>query len=333
MAVGRCSSSLVPSLAQLLVAPPVLWLLVAVAATVLPGSRCFSSLSNPVSGAAANSSSHGSESASPCPAREEGNNIVNLEESSGNSDDGGRRGTRMNWTEDENIRLLSSWLNNSVNPIDGNDKKPEYYWKAVVAEFNSNTASNRKRTVVQCKTHWGGCKRDISKFCGVYSRVRSTWSSGHSDDMIMEKSHAWYKSQSSGKPFTLEYMWRELKDQPKWRTVVKKELGKNKRTKISESGAYTSSSTQNTEEESASKERRPEGQKKAKERLKGKGKGTLSSPLGNPPSQNIVLYNETIKIRAEALLKSAEAQVESAKAKREETRMKKWLASRKAEET
>ena len=69
-----------------------------------------------------------------------------------------------------------------------------------------------------------------------------------------------------------------------------------------------------------------EGQKKAKERLKGKGKGTSSSPLGNLPSQNIVLYNETIKIRAEALLKSAEAQVESAKAKREETRMKKWLA-------
>lgn len=76
-----------------------------------------------------------------------------------------------------------------------------------------------------------------------------------------------------------------------------------------------------------------EGQKKAKERLKGKGKGTSSSPLGNLPSQNIVLYNETIKIRAEALLKSAEAQVESAKAKQEETRMKKWLESRKAEET
>jgi len=89
--------------------------------------QSFVNLPNPVSGAAANSSSHGSESASPCPAREEGNNIVNLEESSGNSDDGGRRGTRMNWTEDENIRLLSSWLNNSVDPIDGNDKKSEYY--------------------------------------------------------------------------------------------------------------------------------------------------------------------------------------------------------------
>jgi hypothetical protein len=48
--------------------------------------------------------------------------------------------------------------------------------------------------------------------------------------------------------------------------------GKNKRNRISESGAYTSSSNQDTEEESSNKERRPEGQKKAKERLKGKGK-------------------------------------------------------------
>jgi len=83
--------------------------------------QSFVHLPNTVSRAAANSFSHGSESASPCPTREEVNNIVNLEESSGNRDDGGRRGTRMNWTEDENIRLLSSWLNNSVDPIDGND--------------------------------------------------------------------------------------------------------------------------------------------------------------------------------------------------------------------
>uniref|UniRef100_A0A0E0P5F7 No apical meristem-associated C-terminal domain-containing protein n=1 Tax=Oryza rufipogon TaxID=4529 RepID=A0A0E0P5F7_ORYRU len=85
--------------------------------------------------------------------------------------------------------------------------------------------------------------------------------------MIMEKAHQWYKNQSNQKkPFTLDYMWRELKDQPKWRSIIKKEENKNKRTQISELGAYTSSSNQETEEESSNKERRPEGQKKAKER-------------------------------------------------------------------
>ncbi|KAG2642499.1 hypothetical protein PVAP13_2KG195200, partial [Panicum virgatum] len=273
-------------------------------------------VSSPNQGHGANTSSHGSESSTPCAARHQEKKSVSIEELSDSSEE----------EEEENLRLLFAWLNNSVDSVKGNDKKQEYYWKDVASEFNSNRPTDvHMRIVKQLKTHWGTVKREIAKFCGVYANVRATYTSGHSDDMIMEKSHAWYKSQSSGKPFTLEYMWRELKDQPKWRTVVKKELGKNKRTKISESGAYTSSSTQDTEEESASKERRPEGQKKAKERLKGKGKGTLSSPLGNPPSQNIVLYNETIKIRAEALLKSAEAQVESAKAKWEETRMKKWL--------
>ncbi|KAG2617724.1 hypothetical protein PVAP13_3NG183166 [Panicum virgatum] len=203
----------------------------------------------------ANTSSHGSESSTPCAARHQEKQSVSIEELSDSSEE----------EEEENLRLLFAWLNNSVDSVKGNDKKQEYYWKDVASEFNSNRPTDvHMRTVKKLKTHWGTVKREIAKFCGVYANVRATYTSGHSDDMIMEKSHAWYKSQSSGKPFTLEYMWRELKDQPKWRTVVKKELGKNKRTKISESGAYTSSSTQDTEQESASKERRPEGQKKKK---------------------------------------------------------------------
>ncbi|XP_025876466.2 uncharacterized protein [Oryza sativa Japonica Group] len=109
---------------------------------------------NQVGGSA---SSHGSESTSPCPATSQAKSVVNIEESSGNNEEAGRKGTWVNWTEEENLRLLSSWLNNSVDPIDSNDKKSEYYWRAVAAEYNNNTRRNdRKRTVVKCKTHWGG---------------------------------------------------------------------------------------------------------------------------------------------------------------------------------
>lgn len=123
--------------------------------------------------------------------------------------------------------------------------------------------------------------------------------------MIKEKAREWCKNQSNIKTFILEYMWKNLKDQPKFMTIVNKELGKNKRTKFSKSGAYISSLNQESEEETTSKERRLEGKKKAKERLRGKGKCSASSPLGNQPSQNMVLYNEAIKIRAEVLLKIA----------------------------
>ncbi|KAL6614841.1 hypothetical protein ACP70R_037111 [Stipagrostis hirtigluma subsp. patula] len=274
-------------------------------------------------GAAVNSSSLGSETSSPCPARQEAQKIIPLEESSGSSEEEPRKGMRINWNEEENLRLLSAWLEHSIDPIDGIDKKSEYYWKAVAADFNKNGPKNgHKRTIKQLKTHWGGVKREIAKFCGVYSRARSTYCSGQSDDMLMDKVRAWYKKENQDKPFTLEYMWREVKDLPKWRRVIQAEGMNNKRTKISESGAYTSSSNQDTEEETRSKEKRPEGQKKAKARLK--GKAVAGSPLGNQPSQNMVLYHEAVSIKAAALFKSAEATAKSAEAKKEQTRMEKY---------
>ncbi|KAG0536463.1 hypothetical protein BDA96_03G065800 [Sorghum bicolor] len=246
-------------------------------------------------------SSHGSESASPCPATQEKNFIAvedssggeeeNLIQEAGGREEGGRRGVRLNWTEEENIRLLSAWVNNSVDPIDGNDKKFDHYWRAVTAEFNSNTPSNdRKRTVVQCKSHWKGVKKEVTKWCGVYSQVTSTWRSGESDDMIIQRAHAWFKSQNNEKPFTLEYMWKDLKGLPKWQRIVEEENTNSKRTKISESGAYTSSSNQDTEDESRHKEK------------------------------HFVLFNEAIKVKAAAMQKWTEVASESTKAKQSQTR-------------
>jgi hypothetical protein len=56
----------------------------------------------------------------------EGEEEKGIEEAEGRAE-GRRRGVRLNWTDDENIRLLSAWINNSVDPIDGNDKKLEQY--------------------------------------------------------------------------------------------------------------------------------------------------------------------------------------------------------------
>ncbi|KAL6878247.1 hypothetical protein ACP4OV_012417 [Aristida adscensionis] len=162
--------------------------------------------------------------------------------------------------------------------------------------------NGHKRSVKQLKTHWGCVKKDIAKFSGVYSRVRSTWSSGQSDDMIMEKARLMYKKENQDKSFTLDYMWKEFKDQPKWRRVLdenekKKFPDGQKRSKISESGAYTSSSNQDTENESAKKEKRPEGQKRAKARLKGKA---ATPALGDQPSKDMVLFHEALTTRAKA---------------------------------
>jgi hypothetical protein len=275
---------------------------------------------SPSFGIPTNTSSHGSESASPCPTSQRQKEAVDVLESSDSSEEEeGRRELRINWSEDDNIRLMSSWLKHSVDPIQGNDKKSEHYWKAVANEFNANMPSNgHKRTAKQCRTHWGNVKRDVTKFCGCYCKAKRTFTSGYSDDMIKQTAHAWFKKQNKGRSFALEYMWQDLKGQPKWNRILE-EASTNKRNKISESGAYTSSSNQDTDEETLSKEKRPEGQKAAKQRLKGKG---APSPLGDKPCQNMVLFHEAVTQRAAALLKSAEATVLSAEAKKESARAK-----------
>jgi NADPH-dependent glutamate synthase beta subunit-like oxidoreductase len=71
---------------------------------------------------------------------------------------------RINWSEEENDRLFSAWTKHSTDPVIGNDRKFEYYWKAVAAEFNNNAPKNsHKRSIKQLKTHWGDVKRGISQ--------------------------------------------------------------------------------------------------------------------------------------------------------------------------
>jgi hypothetical protein len=139
-------------------------------------------------GAAANTSSHGSHSSIPQPTHDQHKQPITIEEASDSSEEGGKRAPRINWSEEENIRLAHAWLNNSVDSIEGNGNKGEYYWRDVANEFNNNRPTNsHKRTVKQLKSHWGGVKKDVTKFCGVYAQVKSTYTSGHSDDMIKDK--------------------------------------------------------------------------------------------------------------------------------------------------
>ena len=147
------------------------------------------------------------------------------------------------------------------------------------------------------KTHWGDVKRDITKFNGAYARAMSARSSEQSDDMVLKAAHEMFKGGNKGKSFIYEYLWKVAKEMPKWCRIIQQE-STTKRTKLSSSGAYTFSSNQDTEGETMSREVRPEGQKKAKTRLKGTRKSAAPSPLSNQPSQTMVMYHEAMSMKA-----------------------------------
>jgi hypothetical protein len=237
------------------------------------------------------------------------------EESDASSpEEDGRRVQRLNWNDEENMRLASSWLANSNDCINGNAKRSDFYWASVAEEFNKNRPTNGIiRTHKQCKSHWTTVNKLVTAFHGVYERAKSTYSSGQCDKMLMSKTREWYKKENKDKAFTMEYLWELVKDRPKWRRVYLNR-GKgddSKRTKISEAGAYTSSSNQEEECAEPSREKRPEGQRAAKARRKGKDKDLVSEPC-----ENMRLYHEAVS-------KKADAQVAVAEASKEKTRMRK----------
>ncbi|WVZ64366.1 hypothetical protein U9M48_013892 [Paspalum notatum var. saurae] len=236
-------------------------------------------------------------------AGEEGDD-PNGDDRNGNDDEEERvGGRRLAWTEQDNMRLLSAWLNNSIDPIDGNCKKGEVYWKQVANEYNDNSPVDRRRKAANCKDHWGKTNRKLVHFNGIWCRLKAAYASGRSDDQLMDEAHQVYRSETS-KCFTLVYLWRVVHNQPKWtRTYV-------------EEGSNSSEASQRVEGET-----RPPGQKQAKSKLKGKAE----SSLVNLCHDDIQLYHDTQALRASTADKMAEVQLQISRDKVEAARHEREL--------
>ena len=230
---------------------------------------------------------------------------VQIQEGSESStDEGEKQGGRKLWREEENLRLVSAWLKNSNDPIDGNGKPRDRFWKEIAAEYNKNAPKQQRRTAMQCKEHWHKNMPLINKFNGVYNDVKNRNARGQSDDQLMEEVRAkWKGLMKKKRPFPLEHWWAALKDQPKWaRAYPAHEL--QKRIKLNSSGAYSSSSAQDTDGASV-ESRRPQGRDAAKsEKKKGKQKCSEGSLFTEESMQK---FNELQLRKSMAAEKMAEA--------------------------
>jgi hypothetical protein len=106
-------------------------------------------------------------------------------------------------------------LNASKDPIKGNDKKGDTFWKKVTEEFNKKGNGKRTRELNQLKVHWSRLKSSISDFNGYWTKVTQVNTSGYSNDMLEEEAQKMYANKF-GKRFSLVQWWKVLKDEPKW---------------------------------------------------------------------------------------------------------------------
>ncbi|XP_072087081.1 glutathione S-transferase T2-like [Arachis hypogaea] len=177
------------------------------------------------------------------------------------------------------------------------------------------------REVVACKKRWYKINKTIAQFAGCYDQASQNIRSGSNADDIKELAYKFY-SINYGKKFTFERYWNMLRLEQKWKSQLPTQSGGSKRTKVSATGAYSSSSNPETplaDEPGVDSPIFPQGSKKSKR--KGKGKAQMSENFNEKKSsvvKKLSLMEEIKNINAkeremERMAKETEMDIGSGK--------------------
>ncbi|XP_057740418.1 glutathione S-transferase T2-like [Arachis stenosperma] len=159
--------------------------------------------------------------------------------------------------------LISSWLNVSTDPI-----------------------------VVSCKKRWYKINKAVAQFAGCYNHASRNIRSGSNDNDIKELAYKLY-STNYGQKFTFERHWNMLHLEQKWRNQLLTQSGGSKRTNVSATGAYSSSSNLEiplADETGIDSPVHPQRSKKSKR--KGKEKVQMSEDLSEKKSSVVKNLSE-----------------------------------------
>ncbi|XP_010474338.1 PREDICTED: glutathione S-transferase T3-like [Camelina sativa] len=177
-------------------------------------------------------------------------------------DEDGDTGSRKRWSAEEDVHLISAWLNTSKDPVVSNDQRLQSFWKRVADYYKAHDgdATSNARGPSQCKARWSKIKHQVNKFVGCYSQASTRRKSGQSEDDVVSMAYEFYKNDMK-KPFMLGHCWRELKNDQK-RITERHEECSNKRTKLASKGDFSAPSSIGGDE------MRPLGVKAAKKKGK-----------------------------------------------------------------
>ncbi|XP_010418985.1 PREDICTED: glutathione S-transferase T3-like [Camelina sativa] len=119
-----------------------------------------------------------------------------------NEEEGGR-GSRRRWSAQEDVNLISAWLNTSRDPVVSNEQRIDSFWKRVADYYTANdgASGSNARGAMQCP-RWNKINNQVNKFVGCYAQASTRRKSGESEDDVMTVAYEVYKNDMK-KPFTL----------------------------------------------------------------------------------------------------------------------------------
>ncbi|KAL6888869.1 hypothetical protein ACP4OV_009895 [Aristida adscensionis] len=185
------------------------------------------------------------------------------------------QGRSKNFSNQEDILLVSAWLNVGMDPIQGTDQSQGTYWARIHDYYHVYKDFETTRSEVSLMNRWSIIQHDVNVFCGCVSRIEARNQSGSRTDDKMANALALFKAEDKKqKKFCFMHCWNILKDKPKWMErrkeidCAKKTSNKKQKTAANSSPAAVNPAASDAGGSEARGLGRPEGKKKEKQKLR-----------------------------------------------------------------
>ena len=89
-----------------------------------------------------------------------------------------KKGRSKNFLIEEDMLLLSGWLNVSLDPVQGNNQTQTTYWNRICNYFHENKTFASDRTPTSLCNRWSAINTSVSTFIGFYNQISGRNQSG-----------------------------------------------------------------------------------------------------------------------------------------------------------
>ncbi|XP_038719210.1 glutathione S-transferase T2-like isoform X2 [Tripterygium wilfordii] len=121
-----------------------------------------------------------------------------------------------NFSTDEDIALISAWLNISMNSSVGTDQKGKTFWSKVANNYYENiTGLSSERTERSLVCRYADIQKAVNKFMGFVAQVENSCPPGFNEQDKIQKAKTMYR-EIVGSNFKYEHCWNILRHHPKW---------------------------------------------------------------------------------------------------------------------
>lgn len=87
-----------------------------------------------------------------------------------------------NFSIEEDILLVTAWLNTDIDLIQGNDTKPKTFWERISKNYHEHkTEIIVERSIHSLSNRWSIIQLSTNKFCGYLAQVELKNSNGVSE--------------------------------------------------------------------------------------------------------------------------------------------------------